>query len=164
MTGVLIALDFASMIFLIWTWWMGYQAGTAITIRAHIVYALGATALSVLAHSLTMMYVIAVGRMIRETVTQAELDPEFIAETRRYRMQVVKLASIAMLFVMLQTILGGGAHTRMFPLRIHEVLAAFVLLLNGYVVFQEIRCLVANHLLGHKVARLFESKDSSNVQ
>ena len=153
MTGVLITFHLASFAFLGWAFWSGYSS-TAV--RAHIVIALGATALSVFSHCMTMMYVVAVGRMIRQTVEKAGLNQSYVAKTKGYRSKVFRAATFAMVMVMLQTILGGGAHTKALPLWVHVVLGFLTMLLSSFAIFLEIHCLIGNHLLGHQAAREFE--------
>jgi hypothetical protein len=68
-----------------------------------------------------------------------------------------------MLLVMTHTILGGGAHTKVFPIWVHHVLAICTLLLSAYTVIVETRLLIGNHMLGHHVAREFERKRGSGV-
>jgi hypothetical protein len=154
MTGILITFDLASMAFLVWAMLTGY---IGMPIRTHIIIALGATALSVFAHCLIMMYMVAVGRMIREAVEKAGLNTEYVQQSKSYRKRVMRVGLIAMVAVMLNTILGGGAHTHAFPLYVHHILAIIAILTNGYSVYLEVRFLIANHLLGHRVAREFES-------
>jgi len=153
MTGVLITFNFTSMAFLAWALLSGYQG---VAIRTHILIALGATGFSVFAHSLTMMYFAAIGRMIREAVEKGGLDPAPVAETKGYRSIIFRMAFLAMTLVMLNTILAGGAHTKAFPLWIHHALALFAISVNAFVVYLEVRYLIVNHLLGHRVAREFE--------
>jgi hypothetical protein len=155
LTGILITFNFASMAFLVWAMVSGYQG---IAVRTHIIIALGATALSVFAHSLTMMYTFAVGRMIRQAVEKASLLQKYISDSKQYRKRVMRFALSAMVFVMLNTILGGGAHTRAFPLIVHHVLAVLTIAINAFAVWMETKYLIANHLLGHRVAREFEAK------
>src|SRR5262245_22933462 len=108
MTGILITFNFASFVLLLWVFIQGFLIGSVgHQIRGHIVMALAATALSVFAHSLTMMYIVAVGRMIREAVEKRDLDQKYISETKGYRKSIFRIATLAMLFVMTQTILGG---------------------------------------------------------
>ena len=154
MTGILITFNFASMAFLLWAMVTGYQG---VAIRTHIMIALGATALSVFAHSLTMMYTFAVGRMIREAVEKGGLAQDYVADTKQYRKKIMRVAFLSMIFVMTNTILGGGAHTRAFPLAVHHVLAVITIVINAWAVYLETKYLIANHLLGHRVAREFES-------
>jgi len=153
MTGVLITFNFASMAFLVWALLSGYQA---VAIRSHILIALGATGFSVFSHSFTMMYFAAIGRMIREAVEKGGLDPAPVAQTKRYRSRIFRMGFVAMTLVMLNTILAGGAHTKVFPLWIHHVLALLAVSVNAFVVYLEVRYLIVNHLLGHRVAREYE--------
>ena len=158
MTGILITFNFASIAFLIWVFVQGLQVDTASSIRGHIVMALAATAINVFAHSLTMMYVVAVGRMIREAVEKKQLDQKYVSQTKGYRKTIFKVATLAMLAVMVQTILGGGVHTRMFAVWFHVGLGLAAVFISGWASYLEIRYLIANHLLGHHVAREFETR------
>ena len=158
MTGVLITFNFASIIFLVWVFGQGILVDTPASIRSHIVMALAATGLSVFAHSLTLMYVVAVGRMIREAVEKKQLDQKYIVQTKGYRKTISKWATLAMVAVMAQTILGGGVHTRMFPVWFHFGLGLATLLTSGWATYLEVRYLIANHVLGHHVAREFETR------
>src|SRR5207249_9229745 len=105
------------MAFLLWAMITGYQG---IAIRTHIMIALGATALSVFAHSLTMMYTFAVGRMIREAVEKGGLSQNYVVNAKQYRKKIMRVAFISMIFVMINTILGGGCHTRDFSVAVHH--------------------------------------------
>ena len=157
MTGVLITFQFASIAFLIWVFVQGILIDSTTAIRPHIVMALASTGLSVFSHSLCIMYAAAVGRMIREAVEKKELDKKYVTQTKAYRKRISKVATLAMLAVMAQTILGGGVHTRMLPLWFHFGLGVVALLIGAWATFLEIRYLIANHLLGHHVAREFET-------
>ena len=159
MTGILITFNFASFFLLLWAFIQGNLIGTEATIRGHIVTALAATALSVFSHSLTMMYVVAVGRMIREAVEKKDLSPKYIEQTKKYRKAVFRIATIAMLLVMTQTILGGAVHTHLIPPWAHLALGILALVVSALATYFEVRYLVSNHLLGHHVAREFEARN-----
>jgi hypothetical protein len=156
MTGVLITFNLASLFTLIYVFWQGYSAGLTVPMKNHIVMALLATGLSVFSHSMTMMYFAALGRMIRQAVEKGNLNPDAVQKTKKYRSLIFRVGSIAMLVVMAQTILGGGAHTRVFPLWVHAAQGIFTLLVSIFAVYIEVRYLILNHLLGHDVAREFE--------
>ncbi|HEY7160290.1 MAG TPA: hypothetical protein VH815_03485, partial [Acidobacteriota bacterium] len=111
MTGVLITFNLASFMALVYVFYQGFHAGFSVPMKNHIIMALIATGLSVFSHAMTMMYFAALGRMIREAVEKANLNPEAVKKTKRYRSVVFRVATLAMLLVMAQTILGGGAHT-----------------------------------------------------
>jgi len=160
MTGILITFDFAAFFLLLWAFIQGNLIGSDATIRGHIITALAATGLSVFAHSLTMMYVVAVGRMIREAVEKKDLSSKYIEQTKKYRKAVFRVATIAMLLVMTQTILGGAVHTHLIAPWIHFTLGLIALLVSALAAYLEIRYLVSNHLLGHHVAREFEARNT----
>jgi hypothetical protein len=159
MTGILITFDFTAFFLVLWAFIQGNLIGTEYTIRGHIITALAATALSVFAHSLTMMYVVAVGRMIREAVEMKDLNQKYILETKKYRKAVFKIATLAMILVMTQTILGGAVHTRLIAPWVHFVLGITAVLMSAFAAYFEIRYLISNHLLGHHVAREFEARN-----
>lgn len=160
MTGVLITFSFAAFALLVWVFYGGYSIGVTVRMSSHILLALLATGLTVFSHSMTMMYFAATGRMIRQAVEKAGLDTEYVSQTKGYRKRVFRIATLAMLIVMTHTILGGGAHTHVFPIWIHHVLAICTVLFSLYAVAVETRLLIQNHLLGHHVSRLFEAKRS----
>lgn len=158
MTGILITFDFAAFALLGWVFYSGYNIGETVRMSSHILMALCATALSVFSHSMTMMYFTATGRMIREAVEQGGLDAGNVAATKGYRNRIYRIATVAMLLVMAQTILGGGAHTKVFPVWVHHVQGIVTVVFSAYAVAVETRLLIQNHLLGHNVARMFEAK------
>jgi hypothetical protein len=157
MTGVLISFNLGSLVLLVWVFIQGYNAGTS-GIRHHIILGLAATGLIVFAQSMTMMYAAAIGRMIRQAVERGELNLSHVKQTKAYRKKIFRLGSLTMVIVMLHTILGGGAHTRIFPLWVHEGLAIITLFFTIYAIVSEIRYLIYNHLLGHQVAQEFEAR------
>lgn len=158
MTGILITFNFASFALLFWVFYGGFHIGVSARMSAHILMALSATALSVFSHSMTMMYFTATGRMIREAVEQGGLDAVNVATTKGYRNRIFKIATLAIVLVMAQTILGGGAHTKVFPVWVHLALGIVTVVFSAYAVAVETRLLIQNHLLGHNVARMFEAK------
>lgn len=158
MTGILIAFNLASFLVLVWTFVQGYQIQQASEISRHIITALIATGLSVFSHCMIMMYFVGTGRVIREMVEKAGLDQMYVAETKSFRKRIFRVALLAMVLVMLQTILGGGVHTRILPVWFHDILGALMLGVSSYAVYFETLYLIKNHLLGHDIARMFEAK------
>jgi hypothetical protein len=159
MTGILITFNFASFLVLTWSFVQGLQIHHTSQISTHIITALIATGLSVFSHCMIMMYFVGTGRVIRETVVKGDLNPSFVTETKAFRKKIFRIALIAMCLVMLQTILGGGVHTRVLPVWFHDALGVVMLIISAYAVYCETYYLIRNHLLGHNVARLFEAKN-----
>ncbi len=157
MTGVLITFNLASFVALVYVFYQGFSAGVSVPMKNHIIMALIATGLSVFSHSMTMMYFAALGRMIRQAVEKAGLNTESVRQTKKYRSIVFRVATLAMLLVMAQTVLGGGAHTKVFPSWVHEIQGIITLLVSAIAVYLETRSLILNHLLGHEVAKQFEA-------
>lgn len=164
MTGVLITFNFASMVFLSWVFIQGFGSGVATAMRGHIIGALSATALSVFSHCMTMMYMAATSRMIREAVEKGGLETKYVAEAKGYRARVFRIGMLAALAVMANTILAGGAHTKVFPLWIHTALSVVALAFNAYAVYLEVRYLIITHLLGHKVAQLYSKANHRDTE
>jgi hypothetical protein len=161
MTGVLITFNLASLAALAYVFYQGFHAGVSVPMKNHIIMALIATGLSVFSHAMTMMYFAAIGRMIRQAVEKAALNPEAVTKTKKYRSSVFRMATLAMLLVMAQTILGGGAHTKVFPGWVHEAQGILTLVVSAIAVYIETRYLILNHLLGHQVAKQFEEKTAA---
>jgi hypothetical protein len=160
MTGVLITFNLASFAALVYVFYQGFHAGISVPMKNHIIMALIATGLCVFSHAMTMMYFAAIGRMIRQAVEKASLNPDAVMRTKKYRSIVFRLATLAMLLVMAQTILGGGAHTKVFPAWVHEIQGIVTLLVSAFAVYLEVRYLILNHILGHHVAQQFEEKNA----
>src|SRR5262245_9989836 len=116
MTGILITFNLASFLVLVWSFIQGYQIHSSSQIAHHIILVLIATGLSVFSHCMIMMYFVGTGRVIRETVEKGNLNQNYVAETKGYRKKIFRFALLAIVLVMLQTILGGGIHTKVLPL------------------------------------------------
>lgn len=156
MTGILVTFNLASFLVLVWSFIQGYRIHESSQLAHHIIIALIATGLSVFSHCMIMMYFVGTGRVIRETVEKGNLDSKYVAETKGYRKKIFRIALIAITLVMTQTILGGGVHTRVLPIWLHNVLGIITLAFGAYTVYIETMYLIRNHLLGHDVVRRFE--------
>jgi cytochrome c biogenesis protein CcdA len=157
MTGILITFNLASFLVLTWSFIQGYRIHEVSQISNHIITALIATGLSVFSHCMIMMYFVGTGRVIRETVEKGGLDQRYVIETKSYRKRIFRIALLAMTLVMMQTILGGGVHTRVLPVWFHDALGILMLSASVCAVYFETFYLIKNHLLGHDVSRLFEA-------
>ena len=102
---------------------LGYTADSSAAVLRHTSIAIFATLVTLLAHSMTMFYLIGKGKAIREAVQEGGLEGDYVAAIARARKPVFGQATIAMLLVMATAILGGGVDTGVIPAGIHSILA-----------------------------------------
>ena len=112
---------------------LGYSAVlgfTAADLYLHTSIGIFSTLVTLLAHSMTMFYLLGKGRAVREAATEGQLSPDFYAAVARARRPVFSIAVVAMALTMLTAILGGGVDTRTVPPLIHSVLALSAIAAN----------------------------------
>ena len=78
--------------------------------------------MTLLAHSMTMFYLIGKGRAIRDAVAEGGLTSDAAARVSALRGPVFKLATLAMASTMLAAIVGGGVDTGVVPAEVHALL------------------------------------------
>lgn len=93
----------------------------------HVLVGVFATMLNLLAHSLTMFYLLGKGKAVREAVTEGALAGDYVQRISRLRAPVFSRASLAMALTMTAAILGASVDVRVMPAWPHAVLAAAAL-------------------------------------
>jgi hypothetical protein len=121
---------------------------------SHFHMALVATLLGIFGHAMTMFYFIGTGKAIKDVVREQNLDRSILGETRRQNMVASSWATIATLCLMFQFIIGGGAHTRAVPARVHEVSFFVTLVVCTLASYREIRLLAEQNALADRVNAL----------
>jgi hypothetical protein len=121
---------------------------------AHFHLALVATLLGIFGHAMTMFYFIGTGKAIKDVVREQNLDKGFLSQTRRQNMIASSWATAATACLMFQFIIGGGAHTRAVPARVHEVAFFITLIVSGLASYREIRLLSEQNALADRVNEL----------
>ncbi|MXY23511.1 MAG: hypothetical protein F4Y45_03180 [Acidobacteria bacterium] len=112
---------------------LGFLASTPEDIARHVSFGIFFTLITLLAHSMTMFYLIGKGKAIREAATEAGLPEEIHLAVARARRPVFSWGTLAMALTMLAAILGGGVDTGALPAGIHSSLAVLALLANFFV-------------------------------
>ncbi len=127
MTAALITASVLSFAGLLASFALGYAAAAPEEVLRHATLAIFVTLITLLAHSMTMFYLIGKGRAIRDAVTEEGLQTDAVARVSALRGPVFKLATLAMGSTMLTAILGGGVDTEAVPAAVHTLLATFTI-------------------------------------
>ena len=127
MTAALITASVLSFAGLLASFALGYAAAAPEEVLRHATLAIFVTLITLLAHSMTMFYLIGKGRAIRDAVTEEGLQTDAVARVSALRGPVFKLATLAMASTMLTAIMGGGVDTGAVPAAVHTLLAAFTI-------------------------------------
>ena len=127
MTAALITASVLSFAGLLASFVLGYAAAAPEEVLRHATLAIFVTLITLLAHSMTMFYLIGKGRAIRDAVTEEQLQTDAVARVSALRGPVFKLATLAMASTMLTAIMGGGVDTEAVPAAVHTLLATFTI-------------------------------------
>ena len=130
MSSALITVSVLSLVGLAVSFALGYAAATSDEVLRHTTLAIFVTLISLLAHSLTMFYIIGKGRAIRDAVTEGGLTTDAVARMSALRGPVFKLATVAMALTMVTAIFGGGVDTGVVPGGFHAMLAVLAIAAN----------------------------------
>lgn len=122
MSAALITASVLSLAGLLASFALGYVAAAPQEILRHATFAIFVTLMTLLAHSMTMFYLIGKGRAIRDAVAEGGLATDAAARVSALRGPVFKLATLAMASTMLTAIVGGGVDTGVVPAGVHAVL------------------------------------------
>lgn len=127
MSAALITASVLSFVGLLASFALGYAAAAPEDVLRHTTLAIFVTFVTLLAHSMTMFYLIGKGRAIRDAVAEGGLETDAVARVSALRGPVFKLATLAMAATMLTAILGGGVDTGVVPAAAHTLLATFTI-------------------------------------
>lgn len=122
MSAALITASVLSLAGLLASFALGYVAAAPEEILRHATFAIFVTLMTLLAHSMTMFYLIGKGRAIRDAVAEGGLTTDAAARVSALRGPVFKLATMAMASTMLVAIVGGGVDTGVVPPGVHAFL------------------------------------------
>ena len=130
MSAALITTSVLSLAGLVVSFALGYRAITADEVLRHATLAIFVTLITLLAHSMTMFYLIGKGRAIRDAVTEGALTTDAVVRVAALRGPVFKLATVAMALTMATAIVGGGVDTGVIPGGFHAMLAVLAIAAN----------------------------------
>jgi hypothetical protein len=124
----------------------GVPLGAA-AMKTHFLAALGATTLLVMAHSFIMFFLIATGVELKDMEKAHGWGDSFRRRTIGLKGRVFPIATLALLLVMANFILGAAAHTRAIPAWLHALLAWLTLAASTLTLYREYRALGDNNRL-----------------
>ena len=135
---------------------LGFLAAAPAEIARHVTFAIFFTFITLLAHSMTMFYLIGKGKAIREAVTESGLAAELHLAVARARRPVFSVGTLAMALTMLAAILGGGVDTDVLPVVVHSLPALAALVTNVLAFRAELTALATAADSVSEVNRLLE--------
>ena len=130
MSAALITATVISLVGMVFSFALGYMAGTADAVFRHTSLGFFFTMITLLAHSMTMFYLIGKGRAIRDAVTEGGLTTDAVARVSALRGPVFKLATVAIALTMVTAIFGGGVDTGVIPGGFHAIVALLAIIAN----------------------------------
>ena len=130
MSAALITASVISLVGIVFSFALGYMADTADAVFRHTSLGFFFTMITLLAHSMTMFYLIGKGRAIRDAVTEGGLTTDAVARVSALRGPVFKLATVAIALTMVTAIFGGGVDTGVIPGGFHAMLALLAIIAN----------------------------------
>ena len=109
---------------------LGFGAASSADLLRHTTVAIFATLITLLAHSMTMFYLLGKGRAIREAAAEGGLPGTHYAAVARARRPVFSVGMLAIGLTMAAAIVGGGVDTGAVPTAVHTLLAAAAIAAN----------------------------------
>lgn len=109
---------------------LGFLASAPDQVSRHVTFAIFFTFITLLAHSMTMFYLIGKGKAIREAVADGGLSDELHLAVARARRPVFSVGTLALGLTMLAAVLGGGVDTDVLPVVAHSMPALAALVTN----------------------------------
>jgi hypothetical protein len=129
---------------LIYTTLLGLGAASDNELVRHVNVGLFSTLVNLLAHSMTMFYLVGKGRAVKDAAVEAGLSGTYAAEIARLRRPVFRLGTLAMSLTMVTAILGASVDVRVLPSVVHGLLAYGALGVNLWAFGIEIGALSAS--------------------
>jgi len=144
----LLTVTFLGTLSLIGTILLGYRlAAGAALVKTHFLAAFGSTTLLVMGHAFILFFLIATGVELKEMEKAHAWGDSFRRRTLALKGRVFPLATLTLVLVMANFILGAAAHTRALPAVVHEVLAWTTLASCVLTLHREYRALGDNNRL-----------------
>ena len=109
---------------------LGFVAADSVEISRHAGFGIFFTLIILLAHSMTMFYLIGKGKAVREAAADGQLSSDFYVAVARARKPVFSVGTVAMFATMATGIVGAGVDTGSLPADVHSVLALFAIAAN----------------------------------
>lgn len=158
MSAALITAAFVGIAALGYTTVLGFTALGPADVLRHTSLGIFATLVTLLAHSMTMFYLIGKGRAVREAVQEGQLPVELYRAVARVRRPVFSIATVAMGLTMATAIMGGGVDTDTVPAVVHSVLALAAVAANLAALRTEIIAMLSSARIVAEVDQLLEDR------
>jgi hypothetical protein len=123
---------------------LGYMTVNSSDIFRHTSFGIFSTLLILLAHSMTMFYLIGKGKAVREAAIEGGLSQDFYRAVSMARRPVFSVAPMAMALTMLTAIFGGGVDMNVVPGGFHSLLAMSALGVNLLALRQEVIAMLSS--------------------
>lgn len=156
MSAALITATFVGIAGLAYSAILGFTATSSADVFFHTSLGIFSTLLTLLAHSMTMFYLIGKGKAVREAAEEGQLSSDFYAAVARIRRPVFSMATVAMAVTMITAILGGGVDTGSIPPIVHSTLAVLAIASNVAALRIEIVAMLASARVVAEVDHLLE--------
>ena len=144
MSAALITATIIGLGGLVYSAFLGYTIAASADLLTHTTLGIFFTLITLLAHSMTMFYLIGKGKAVREAVTEGNLSPDLYAAVARARKPVFSIASIAMLLTMVTAIVGGGVDTGTLPAGVHSLFALSAIVANWMALRTELSAMTSS--------------------
>lgn len=83
-------------------------------------------------HTLTMFHLIGTAKDMKEAARILPEYAEIVSVIRASKMRIFPMMTLAILVTIATVVLGGGIHTKVIPLWVHDVMVGATFLLNLY--------------------------------
>ena len=156
MSAALITATFVGIAGLGYSAILGFTSASSADVFLHTSLGIFSTLLTLLAHSMTMFYLIGKGKAVREAAAEGQLSPDYYATVARVRRPVFSVATIAMAVTMTAAILGGGVDTGTIPPIVHSTLAMLAIVANVVALRTEVVAMLSSARVVAEVDQLLE--------
>ena len=143
---------------------LGLRASAGPEVSRHISFGIFSTVITLLAHSMTMFYLIGKGKAVKEAMAGGGHGPPDDPEYRKYvgriaaaRRPVFSVATLAMAVTMITAIIGGSVDTGGLPPMVHAMIGYGAIAFNLAALRAELAALTESSRVVDEVNRLLGS-------
>jgi hypothetical protein len=130
---------------------------TGSDVGRHISYGIYSTLVILLAHSMTMFYLIGKGKAVKDAMAEHHVTGDFYRRIASARKPVFSIGTLAMAVTMTTAIVGASVDTGVLPPMVHGIIAYGAIACNVAAVKIEIGALLASTRIVTEVNRLIGS-------
>lgn len=123
----------------------------------HVAFGIFSTMVTLLAHSMTMFYLIGKGKAVKDAMAEGGLAGDHYRRIALARKPVFFAGTLAMGVTMVAAILGASVDTDVLPPFVHALIAYAAIVCNVAALRTELSALIASSRIVDEVNRLLES-------